>query len=473
MANPGNKAERADARRLLPSVDRLLQSRGGRALLEELPHDLVVEAVRDTLRSARAAVVQGGPQPSASSLLQEARARLDEALSPSLRPVVNATGVILHTNLGRAPLSRAALEAMAEVGRGYSSLEYDLAAGERGSRYHHVGGLLRRLTGAEAALVVNNNASGVLLALASLATGKEVVISRGQLVEIGGGFRIPDVLRQSGARLIEVGTTNRTYIQDYTAAITEQTAVLLSVHASNFRLVGFVHAAAIEELVALAHDRGLWVVDDLGSGSLISTERFDLAHEPMVQERVKAGADVVCFSGDKLLGGPQAGILVGRAEPMARLRQHPLARAVRADKATLAGLGATLIHYLREEAEREIPVWRMISTPVEELDRRARWILHKAGLPDASPVETQSAVGGGSVPGGTLPSRAVALQPVGEAPQALAQRLRQWRKPIIPRIADDRVLLDLRTVAPEDDGEVAAAIRSVCASRRRGPGVGG
>ncbi len=327
----------SDHRRALPSVDRLLQSSAARALLTAYPRELIVDALRATLAEARS----GNASADVDVLVARAEARLAEILQPSLRPVINATGVILHTNLGRAPLSQATLAAMAACAAGYSSLEYDLEAGGRGSRHEHVGALLRLLTGAEAALVVNNNASSVLLALAALAAGREVIISRGQLVEIGGGFRIPDVLRQSGARLVEVGTTNRTYVEDYGAAVTPETALLLRVHASNFRVVGFTHSPTLAELVALAHGSGLLMVDDLGSGSLLPTERFGLAHEPMVQESVAAGVDLVCFSGDKLLGGPQAGILVGKLATITQLRRHPLTRALRPDKATLAGLHAT------------------------------------------------------------------------------------------------------------------------------------
>jgi L-seryl-tRNA(Ser) seleniumtransferase len=358
-------------------------------------------------------------------------------------------------------LSAATIAAMAEVARGYSSLEYDLDAGGRGSRHEHVTARLQRLTGAEAALVVNNNASAVLLALAGLAADRDVVISRGQLVEIGGGFRIPDVLRQSGARLVEVGTTNRTYVADYAAAITDEAAVLLRVHASNFRVVGFVHSASLEELVALARAHNLVVVDDLGSGSFLPSEAYGLTHEPMVQDSVRAGVDVVCFSGDKLLGGPQAGILVGNRAAMARLRQHPLTRALRPDKATLAGLCATLDHYVRGDAEREVPVWRMIAASIDDLERRARGII--AGIEDypVSVTESRAAVGGGSIPGDTLPSRAVAIAPFSSGAQTVAERLRRWSPPIIARIAEDRVLLDLRTIAPDEDSIVRAAVRDL------------
>lgn len=396
----------------------------------------------------------------AERLVDRARRQLDRRLEQQPRAVINATGVILHTNLGRAPLSRAALDAMERVGGGYSALEFDLEAGTRGSRHEHVSALLRDLTGADDALVVNNNASAVLLALAALATGRDVVISRGELVEIGGGFRIPDVLRESGARLVEVGTTNRTYVEDYDRAIAEDAALVLRVHASNFQVVGFVHSPTLEELVALAHQRGLILVDDLGSGTLIATEQFGLAHEPTVQESTSAGADLVCFSGDKLLGGPQAGLLVGRKEVIDRLRRHPLVRALRPDKATLAALSATLAHYARGEALREIPVWRMISADAATIHRRAEALA--AGSDGVcSVVETRAAVGGGSLPGSTLPSFALAVDRADGSAAEIAHRLRSWRVPIVSRVADNRALLDLRTVAPGQDPEIQAAVRAI------------
>lgn len=454
-----------DSRRSIPSVDRLLRTAEGAALLADHPREVVVDALRATLAELRAATPDGEDPLETGALIAATKSRLRETFSATLRPLINATGVILHTNLGRAPLSTSALEAMAGVGGGYSSLEYDLGAGERGSRHEHVSELLRRLTGAEAALVVNNNASTVFLALTALANGREVIISRGQLVEIGGGFRIPDILRQSGARLVEVGTTNRTYIGDYEAALTEDTALILRVHASNFRVVGFVHETRLGELVGLASSRELRVVDDLGSGSLVPTERFGLAHEPMVQESVAAGADLVCFSGDKLLGGPQAGIAVGKPDAIGRLRQHPLMRALRPDKATIAGLHATLLHYVRGEAEREVPVWRMIAAPLKEIEQRARQIAERCHPAAVEVVASQATTGGGSLPGEVLPSSAVAVQSSVASAKELMARLREWRPPIIARIADDRVLFDLRTVAPSDDLEIAAAIKALAIER--------
>jgi L-seryl-tRNA(Ser) seleniumtransferase len=353
---------------------------------------------------------------------------------------------------------------MDAVSVGYSNLEYDLVDGRRGSRYVHAEELLCQLTGAEAALVVNNNAAAVLLILTCYARGREVILSRGQLVEIGGGFRIPDVMRQSGAALIEVGTTNRTYVRDYADAIREDTAALMRVHHSNFRLVGFVHEPSLAEMVALTRERGLLLFDDLGSGTLLDTSAFGLAHEPMIQESIAAGASLVSCSGDKLLGGPQAGLILGQADLIARLKQFPLTRALRVDKTTLAGLQATLQHYLLGEATRKIPVWQMISQDEETLEERARaWIDDWGHLGiSAEVVSGRSTVGGGSLPGETLPTRLLALAV--ESPDALAHRLRAGEPPIVARIEAGRLVLDPRTVLPEQEltlqQSLAAAIRS-------------
>jgi L-seryl-tRNA(Ser) seleniumtransferase len=448
----------------LPSVDRLLLDERLRRLLEREPRALVVQATRETLDDARAGLRDGGWPHALDELPALVEERVRRATRPRLRPLINATGVVIHTNLGRAPLSDEALAAATAAGLGYSNLEYDLAAGARGSRHELVTHLLRRLTGAEDALVVNNNAAALLLILSALAVGREVVISRGQLVEIGGGFRVPDVMRQSGATLVEVGTTNRTYVADYEAALGERTALLLRVHASNFRVVGFTHAATLDELVALGARVGLPVVDDLGSGALLDTARFGLAHEPMAQESLAAGAELVAFSGDKLLGGPQAGVIVGRAAAVARLKKHPLVRAVRPDKLTLAALGATLAHYVRGEAEQRIPVWRMLATPVEALEARARALAGE--LAGARVVETRSTVGGGSLPGETQPSRALALDAADA--ERLARALRQAETPVIGRIEHERLLLDLRTVLPEQDGPLLSALAPALSQRARG-----
>jgi L-seryl-tRNA(Ser) seleniumtransferase len=349
---------------------------------------------------------------------------------------------------------------MTAAGRGYSNLEYDLETGERGSRYDHVESLLCRVTGAEAAIAINNNASALLLVLSALAQGREVVISRGQLVEIGGGFRIPDVMAQSGAILVEVGTTNRTYPRDYESAITETTVALMRVHASNFRVIGFVESAALSDLARLARERGLLLLDDLGSGCLLDTRRYGLMQEPTPQESIAAGADLVMFSGDKLLGGPQAGIIAGKRDLIARLRRHPLARALRMDKSSIAALNATLLHYVKGEAEREVPVWRMIATPLPQLGARARrWARLMSN--GATVVDGRSMIGGGSLPEESLPTKLVAIPGASAALEALAKRLRTGGPPIIARIEDNRLLLDPRTVDPRDD---AALIRAVTAA---------
>ncbi len=453
-----------DRRRRLPSVDRLLAHPQLAEASAIHGRSLALEAARATLEAARAEIQIGHPPAGLEALAEDAVHRLAASARGTLRPVINATGVIIHTNLGRAPLSAAARRAMDAVAAGYSNLEYDLDAGERGSRYVHAEALLCKLTGAEAALVVNNNAGAVFLALAALARGREVIISRGQLVEIGGGFRIPDVLRQGGARLVEVGTTNRTHLRDFEAALAEETALLLRVHASNFKQIGFTAEVPLADMVALAHAAGRPVLDDLGSGTLLDTGRYGLTPEPTVQQSVAAGADLVTFSGDKLLGGPQAGLIVGGRDLVAQLRQHPLTRALRVDKSTLAALQATLLHYLRGEAEAEIPVWRMIAMPLEALAVRAEALaaaLRGQGVP-AAVVPAESTVGGGSLPGETLPTRAVALAV--HSPDAFAAALRRGDPPVVGRIQDGQLLLDLRTVTPEED---AALVDGVVAVLRR------
>jgi L-seryl-tRNA(Ser) seleniumtransferase len=349
---------------------------------------------------------------------------------------------------------------MAAVSRGYSNLEYDMEPGERGSRYSHLEEQIRRLTGAPSAIAVNNNAAALLLTLSALATGREVVISRGQLVEIGGGFRIPDVMSQSGAWLVEVGTTNRTYLHDYREAIGEQTAALLRVHASNFRVVGFTTSVPFAELAALAHERNLLMIDDLGSGCLLDTTQFGLSAEPMPQESIAAGADLVLFSGDKLLGGPQAGIIAGRGDLVDRLRRHPLARALRMDKASIAGLAATLTHYLRGEAIAKVPIWRMIALPLDQIEKRAHcWAKATGHL--ATVVESRSMIGGGSLPEEGLPTKVLSIAPPPDRPaDELARRLRAHAPPIVARIEHDKLLLDPRTVDPVDDQTIVAVLQS-------------
>ncbi|OGO04173.1 MAG: L-seryl-tRNA(Sec) selenium transferase, partial [Chloroflexi bacterium RBG_13_56_8] len=410
--------------RKLPSVDKLLQGPEVDGWAHTYGRNLVVEAVRETLEALRRDIEEGTPCPSAKEIIGEIQVRLESITTPTLRPVINATGVILHTNLGRAPLSEETLAAMRLAGSGYSNLEFDLEAGRRGSRYMHAEALLCWLTGAEAALLVNNNAGAVLLALTALAKGHEVVISRGQLVEIGGGFRIPEVMAQSGATLVEVGTTNRSYLRDYAAAIGENSAALMRVHASNFRVRGFTCQPTLTELVGLAREQDLLMIDDLGSGTLLDTTPYGLVHEPTIQESVAEGADVVTFSGDKLLGGPQAGIIVGKAVLISRLRRHPLTRALRVDKTTIAGIQTNLLHYLLGEAESKIPIWRMISQSRDEVDQRARQLLGALGTAGAKCelVPGRSTVGGGSLPEETLPTMLIALP--GKATDELARSLR-------------------------------------------------
>jgi L-seryl-tRNA(Ser) seleniumtransferase len=424
----------------LPSVDRLL----GDEVLAAAPRPLATAAARAALERARVAIREGGDP---GDVVASARAELERLAAPALRRVLNATGVIVHTNLGRAPLAPAALARAVDVGGSYSNLELDLASGTRGSRQDHVAAALARLTGAEAALVVNNNAAAVLLALAALAEGREVVVSRGELLEIGDGFRIPDVLARSGAHMVEVGTTNRTRAVDYERAIGPDTKVLLRVHQSNFRIVGFTESPATEELAVVARASGLVLVDDLGSGSLV-----DVGDEPTAASSLAAGADLVCFSGDKLLGGPQAGLVLGRADLVQRLRRHPLYRALRVDKTTLAALEATLRGPVP-------PVQEMLAADVGSLRERARSLadrLAAAGL-DARVVDAPARVGGGGAPEHPLPSAAVSL------PASFAGRLRRATPPLVGYVDGDRTLLNLRSVPPAADETLAAAVLAVAA----------
>src|SRR6266545_1732689 len=443
--------------RSLPSVDRILSDERISGLSNGGEPGLATTLVRQAIAMARLSIAGGGPAPTDEQLVENVLGLATAVLDPSLRPVINATGVIIHTNLGRAPLSEEAIEAMAAVSRGYSNLEFDLEAGERGSRYAHLEAVLTRLTGPEAAIAVNNNASALLLTLSALAGGREVIISRGQAVEIGGGFRIPDVMRQSGARLVEVGTTNRTYLRDYEAARGPDTAAFMRVHSSNFRIIGFTESPAIQELGRLARERGVLLLDDIGSGCLLDTTAFGLAPEPTVAESIAAGADLVLFSGDKLLGGPQAGVIVGRADVIAQLRRHPLARAVRMDRASIAGLAATLRHYLRGEALTKVPVWRMIAMPLRDIERRARrWarvIKESARLADG-----RSMIGGGSLPEEGLPTKLVAIAGDGAEVSEIARRLRTGDPPVVARTEHGALLLDPRTVRPEEDRTLVAAV---------------
>ncbi len=419
----------------------------------------MLDAIRTTLEEVRERF-NHDPKPALPSLdliITRAESILTTWTASTLIPVVNATGVILHTNLGRAPLSTATIRAMDVISRGYSNLEFDLGSGKRGSRLLHAESLLQKLTGAEAALVVNNCASAVLLVLSALANKKRAVIARSQLVEIGGGFRVPDVMKQSGAKLVEVGTTNKIHLSDYQEALTESTGLVMRAHRSNFKLVGFTEEPELNDIANIAHKAGVPVVDDLGSGALYDTVKYGLAHEPTVQESMQAGADVILFSGDKLLGGPQAGIIIGKKPLLDKVKRHPLARAVRADKACLAGLSATLLHYLKDEAEREVPILRMMSLTLKQVQGRAEaW---RAELEQGAVVKGESTVGGGSLPGESIPTFLLELNV--KSAEKFLHALRKNNPPIIARTENDKVLLDPRTVLPEQEGALLVGLKNL------------
>lgn len=451
--------------RQLPSVSHLLESQTGRALTIKFGQSLTTEAVRQVVNQLREQILksENGAQPDVSpeAALEKIAALLHQTTSPTLFPVINATGVIIHTNLGRATLSQAAQQAVQQAAAGYSNLEFDVPTGKRGSRSLHAQSLLQQVTGAKAAHVVNNTASAVLLMLSALCQGREVIISRGQLVEIGGGFRVPDVMKQSGVKLVEVGTTNRTHLRDYEEAINENTAAILVAHHSNFKIVGFTTEPSLQELSRLAHKHDVPLLYDQGSGCLLDTTPFGLEAEPTVQEGVLAGCDLLAFSGDKLLGGPQAGIMVGRPDLIEACRKHPLARAVRPDKLCLAALSATLLHFLKEEALSEVPVWRMISTPLETVTARAQdWLSRcRPAAFSLSIIDGVSTVGGGTLPGTTMPTRLLGLKT--EQIDAFATQLRLHPAHVISRIQDDQILLDPRTVLPEQDEQLIKALLQV------------
>ncbi len=454
--------------RKLPSVDKLLQVDEIETLTELHSQPVVVEAIRAELNAARKHILAGHPAASNDDLSKAIAVRISTDTRPTLQPVINATGVIIHTNLGRALLSQRAQQAMIRAASAYSNLEYSLEAGARGSRYIHAAELLCRLSGAEAAVVVNNNAGAVVLALTALAQGTEVLLSRSQLVEIGGGFRIPDIMAQSGATLVEVGTTNRTYVRDFEHAFDpERTGMILSVHHSNYQITGFTAQPTLAELAELAHRHNVPMMEDLGSGTLLDTAPFGLAHEPTIQESVASEVDIITASGDKLLGGPQAGLIFGKAQYIDKLKKHPLIRALRVDKTTLSALQATLLAYLENKALDEIPVWRMISATPNTLARRARkWqtaLRREPQLADISfqVVDSVSTVGGGSLPGQTLPSKVLSVSV--DSVEALAEKLRYLEDshPIIARLEDNRLLLDPRTVLPEQDKVLVGALKTV------------
>ena len=446
--------------RSLPSVNKLLKTQTAAEFISEYGRPLVLDALRTILDEARTAYLakDSQPVPPAATLLDLAGSRLSTWTQPTLYPVINATGVILHTNLGRAPLSPATIKAMEMVARNYSSLEFDMRTGKRGSRLIHAENVLKRITGAEAAVIVNNNASAVMLILSALANRRRVVIARSQLIEIGGGFRIPDVMKQSGAKLVEVGTTNKVHLADYERAIDEEPIKLVMLaHRSNFKILGFTEEPSLAEIVKVSHAADVPVIDDLGSGTLLKTEQYSLIHERTVQESLAAGADVVSFSGDKLLGGPQAGIIVGKEDLLAKIKKHPLARAARADKVALAGITATLMHYLKDEAEREVPIWRMIATTPEQNKSRAEVWQQKLG--QGNVVEGRSAIGGGSLPEETLPTFLLELDV--KKPDKFLAKLRKQNPPVIARTENDKILLDPCTVLPEQEGALLVALQNI------------
>jgi L-seryl-tRNA(Ser) seleniumtransferase len=448
--------------RSIPSVDQLLQEPQVQKWAGSVRRDILVGEARAVIAGARSLISSGGAATSPAELAAAVDERMRALTSPALRRVINATGVVLHTNLGRAPLSEEALRAVDEIARGYSNLEFDLQTGERGFRGARTEQLLRVITGAESALAVNNNAAAVLLALAGLAAGRDVIVSRGQAVEVGGSFRIPDVMKQSGVRLVEVGTTNRTNLRDYEDAITPETALLLQVHPSNFKVIGFTESVETRELAELGSRHAVPVMDDLGSGALLPTEKVNITHERTVQESIQAGAGIVCFSADKLLGGPQAGLIAGRADLVGRLKTHPLMRALRLDKMALAALEVTLLHYVSGEVEQKVPVWRMMAANVDEIRARASRLagqVNTTGVAKVDVVDGFSTVGGGSLPGESIPTALIRICPADPEIDSLswaarfAGQLRAMDPPIVGRIEKGSVLLDLRTVfeGEEDD----------------------
>jgi L-seryl-tRNA(Ser) seleniumtransferase len=461
--------------RALPSVDAVLTLLRGHEALAALPRGRVAEAVREVLAAERRRLGEaGGTPPPRAELAGRVVAQLRQRGAFSLGPVINATGVVLHTNLGRAVLSPLARERLVSAAAAYSNLEMDVGRKERGSRYAHLEGLLRRLTGAPASLVVNNCASAVLLALETLARGREVIVSRGELIEIGGEFRVPDIMRRSGAVLREVGTTNRTHLKDYAGAIGPETGLILKVHTSNYRVVGFTADVSSRELVELGRARGVPVMEDLGSGCLVDLTRFGFPHEPTVPEVVAAGVSLVTFSGDKLLGGPQAGILVGQGDLIERLARNPLNRALRIDKFTVAALEATLYAYESGTAVETIPTLRMLTEPLASIRQRAQRLLRRLPGPaaralGASVVESRSQVGGGALPTVELPTAALALGTAEHPAQALDDALRRVTPPVLGRLAGDRVLLDCRTIQPEELPALAAIVAGLPTAGTTGP----
>ena len=433
--------------RNIPSVDQLISCDAIQETLRTYGHDWTVAATREVLANCREDLKNGHPLAATTEIIQKISTRLSQQASSALTKVINATGVLLHTNLGRAPLSNAAAQAASEMSQSFNTLEFDLSSGKRGSRESHCADFISRLSGAEDALVVNNNAGAVLLALSALAKGKKVAISRSQLVEIGGGFRIPDVMRQSGAKLIEVGTTNRTHLRDYETAIEEGAQILMTAHQSNFQILGFTAEPDMKDIGQLAKAANISLYVDLGSGSFIDMEKYGLAHEPTVPEVIAQGADLVSFSGDKLLGGPQAGILAGKRALINKLRRHPLYRVLRPDKLCLAALSETLLHYLKGDYEKEIPLYRMLAQSDKEIKPRAKTWQKAIGVGEI--IAGASTIGGGSLPGETLPTWLLQISP--KSPNKLLKSLREQNPPIIARIQDQSVVLDPRSVQEDED----------------------
>ncbi len=458
--------EKTELLKSLPSVDEVLKSGAGQKWLGLYPRRFVLQAIREYLESLRGEIKTGKRKTIAvaAKIAPDIEALILKLTTPSLRPVINATGIVLHTNLGRAPLPESALANIVDVSRGYSNLEYDLEAGRRGKRYAHVRRLLKEITGAEDATVVNNNAAAVLIALSTLAKGKEVIVSRGELVEIGGSFRIPEVMAQSGAILKEVGATNKTHLRDYEGAIGPETALILKVHQSNYRMIGFTSDVPIAELVSLGKKYSLPVMNDLGSGCLVDLRAHGVGTEPLVREEVESGADIITFSGDKLLGGPQAGLIVGKSAVIEKINKNPLARALRIDKMTLAALEAILFEYADpNRAFKNIPALRMLTEPVESIKARAGRIAGelKQNLKKSASVEVVSEgseAGGGSLPGVVLPSCAVSLVPREVGLNKLEERLRKGSPPVVARIKEDRLLLDARTISEAEIGPLVKAL---------------
>ncbi|MCB2209648.1 L-seryl-tRNA(Sec) selenium transferase [bacterium] len=447
----------------LPSINDLLLHPDLKETLESFGRPFTVMALNAVLDDVRKAVLEDNePILPDDEIIKSTRDLLNIWTEPAPLTVINATGVILHTNLGRAPLSEATRRAISKAACGYTNLEFNLETGKRGKRSMHAAGLLSKVTAAESGFVVNNNAGAVLLVLSALAAGKNVVVSRTQLVEIGGGFRIPDVMRQSGANLLEIGTTNRVHLYDFENALENQDiALVLIAHHSNFKVIGFHSEPALEEIVRVAHQHQVPVVHDIGSGALLDTADYGLAHEPTIQESLAAGCDLVCFSGDKLLGGPQAGIIIGREDLLVPIRKHPLARALRAGKLTLSGVNANLLHYLKDEAESEVPIWHMISTPLDALRTTAENWREYLGAGEV--IQGQSTVGGGSLPTEELPTYLLAVSL--PKPDQILSELRNAQIPVIARIEDDRVLLDPRTVLPEQEAPLLRSLREVLEKR--------